>query len=101
MKYTSYFPINLTLHDYRLPSAKQVPTKSEKHSANHATQKLRNTYFYDHQIKIKPTNARKGLSASLVQACSLGRYRREFKSLQPHQIDVFKASAILVWCRLQ
>jgi hypothetical protein len=25
-----------------------------------------------------------GLSASLVQACSLGRYRREFKSLQPH-----------------
>jgi len=24
----------------------------------------------------------------LVQACSLGRYRREFKSLQPHQIDI-------------
>ena len=25
-----------------------------------------------------------GPSASLVQACSLGRYRREFKSLRPH-----------------
>ena len=30
-----------------------------------------------------------GLSASLVQACSLGRYRREFKSLQPHHLLFF------------
>ena len=37
-------------------------------------------------IKQKPTTRRMGPSASLVQACSLGRYRPRFKSGRPHYL---------------
>ena len=61
-----------------------VPQESEILTRWFPSQKSsRKAYFYESSNTIK--HPLMGLSASLVQACSLGRYRPRFKSGQPHQ----------------